>query len=69
MHLPKPNLFGYLLAGVIGLLFIVLAVMGMFGGLMTNVIAGFAGGVAVLSTVMTVKNYIKAAKEENNQQK
>lgn len=69
MHLPKPNLFGYLLAGVIGLLFIVLAVMGMFGGLMTNVIAGFAGGVAVFSTVMTVKNYIKAAKEENNQQK
>jgi hypothetical protein len=69
MHLPKPNLFGYLLAGVIGLLFIVAAVLGMFGGLMTNVIAGFAGGVAVLSTVMTVKDYVKKAKEENNQQK
>ena len=68
MHLPKPNLFGYLLAGVLGLLFIVLAVMGIFGGLMTNVIAGFAGGVAVLSTVMTVKEYAKQAKEENNQQ-
>ena len=69
MHLPKPNLFGYLLAGVIGLLFIVLAVMGIFGGLMTNVIAGFAGGVAVLSTVMTVKDYVKKAKEENKEQK
>ena len=69
MHLPKPNLFGYLLAGVIGLLFIVLAVMGIFGGLMTNVIAGFAGGVAVLSTVMTLKEYAKQAKSENYQQK
>ena len=39
MHLPKPNLFGYILAGVIGLLFIVLAIMGAFGTLMTNVIA------------------------------
>ena len=67
MHLPKPNLFGYILAGVIGLLFIVLAVLGMFGNLMSNLIAGFAGGIAILSTVMTLKNYAKQAKNENNE--
>ena len=65
MHLPKPNLFGYILAGVIGLLFIVLAVMGIFGGLMTNVIAGFAGGIAILSTVMTLLDAAKKAKEQD----
>ena len=69
MHLPKPNLFGYLLAGVIGLLFVVLAVLGIFGGLMTNIIAGFAGVVAILSTVMTLKDYAKKAKEDNKEQK
>ena len=65
MHLPKPNLFGYILAGVIGLLFIVLAVMGIFGGLMTNIIAGFAGGIAILSTVMTLLDAAKKAKEQD----
>lgn len=69
MHLPKPNLFGYILAGVIGLLFVVLAVLGIFGGLMTNIIAGFAGVVAILSTVMTLKDYAKKAKEDNKEQK
>ena len=69
MHLPKPNLFGYILAGVIGLLFVVLAVLGIFGGLMTNIIAGFAGVVAILSTVMTLKDYAKKAKENNKEQK
>lgn len=67
MHLPKPNLFGYILAGVIGLLFVVLAVLGIFGGLMTNIIAGFAGVVAILSTVMTLKDYAKKAKENNKE--
>ncbi len=65
MHLPKPNLFGYILAGVIGLLFIVLAIMGAFGTLMTNVIAGFAGGIAILSTVMTLLDAAKKAKEQD----
>ena len=65
MHLPKPNLFGYILAGVIGLLFIVLAVMGMFGGLLMNLVAGFAGVIAILGTVMTLLDYAKQAKEEN----
>ena len=69
MHLPKPNLFGYILAGVIGLLFVVLAVLGIFGGLMTNIIAGFAGVVAILSTVMTLKDYAKKVKENNKEQK
>ena len=67
MHLPKPNLFGYILAGVIGLLFIVLAVMGMFGNLMSNLIAGFAGGVAILSTVMTLLDAAKKAKEQDKE--
>lgn len=68
MHLPKPNMFGYILAGVIGLLFIVLAIMGAFGAPMMNVIAGFAGGIAILSTVMTVLDYVKKAKDENKKQ-
>ena len=65
MHLPKPNLFGYILAGVIGLLFIVMAVLGKFGNTMTNLIAAFAGAIAILSTVMTLMNYAKQAKEQD----
>lgn len=65
MHLPKPNLFGYILAGVIGLLFIVMAVLGKFGNPMSNLIAGFAGAIAILSTVITLMNYAKQAKEQD----
>ena len=68
MHLPKPNLFGYLLAGVVGLLFIVAAVLGLFGDFMTNLIAAFAGIVALLSTANTVRKYIKEKKENNKKQ-
>ena len=68
MHLPKPNLFGYTLAGVIGLLFIVAAVLGLFGDFMTNLIAAFAGVIALISTVNTVRKQIKAEKENNKKQ-
>lgn len=69
MHLPKANLFAYLLAGVVGLLFIVLAALGMFGNLMLNLVAGFAGVIAIVSTVTTVMGYVKRAREERQNEK
>lgn len=68
MHLPKANLFAYILAGVAGLLFIVLAAMNAFGSWMMSAICGFAGVIALISTGMTLMEYWKKAKEKDHGQ-
>jgi hypothetical protein len=46
----------------------VAAVLGLFGNFMTNLIAAFAGVIALISTVNTVRKQIKAEKENNKKQ-